>query len=68
LRDSVQNPHTGFLVPYGNPDAFAEKILAILSNDKLRLILGQGGVDWARNFDWDKSADEWLSVLKDYAD
>ena len=36
LRDSVRNPHTGFLVTYGDVDGFVNKITLLLENKSLR--------------------------------
>lgn len=66
LRDSVHNPHSGFLVPYGNSKAFAEKILKIINNSQLRKQMGKDAVAWANNFDWDESAKNWLDIITKY--
>ena len=36
LRESVQNPHTGYLVEHGNVEKFAEKIHAIIGDKELQ--------------------------------
>lgn len=63
LRDSVRNPHTGYLVEHGNVEGFAEKITEILKNKNLRDLMGKKSLTWAKNFDWDKSAAHTLNVL-----
>lgn len=63
LRESVQNPHTGFLVEYGNAEKFAEKIHTILADPKLREFMSHESLDWAKNFSWQKSAQKSLEVL-----
>ncbi len=63
LRDSVNNPHTGFLVPYGNVSAFAEKITMLLKDENLREEMSEQGVVWAKNFGWDKSSKYFLSLI-----
>lgn len=63
LRDSVQDGITGFLVPYGNAPRFAEKISAIITNNALRNEMEKNALQWAKNFDWDKNADEALAVF-----
>jgi glycosyltransferase involved in cell wall biosynthesis len=62
LRDSVQNPHTGFLVPVQNPNKFAEKIELIIKDKNLRKKLERESLEWARNFRWTKSANQ-LNIL-----
>jgi glycosyltransferase involved in cell wall biosynthesis/cellulose synthase/poly-beta-1,6-N-acetylglucosamine synthase-like glycosyltransferase/O-antigen/teichoic acid export membrane protein len=64
LIDSVQNPSTGFLVPYGNVSEFADKITLLLQNHQLRDRLSQNSRAWAQNFNWDTSADQFLSLVK----
>ena len=64
LRDSVYNPHSGLLVPYGEVDQFAEQILKILNNKDVRQHMFRAAIDWAKNFTWDKSARESLNLLQ----
>lgn len=64
LRDSVKNPHTGILVKYGDIDKFAEKIVEIVKNNKLRKELSIQSVKWAKNFSWVKSSQEYISLFK----
>jgi glycosyltransferase involved in cell wall biosynthesis len=64
LRDSVVDGQTGFLYKYGDIDELAEKLGRILTDNEKRRTLEKGGVEWARKFDWDKSADEFLSILE----
>ncbi|MBP7927519.1 glycosyltransferase, partial [Patescibacteria group bacterium] len=66
LRDSVRNPHSGFLVDYGNAEKFAEKISLILSDKKLRTTLQSQCIEWAANYSWDSSANKILDILKDH--
>lgn len=63
LRDSVRNPHTGYLVEYGNPAAFAEKIDLLISNSKQRQFMEQESMEWAAKFDWNQQAEKALEVL-----
>jgi cellulose synthase/poly-beta-1,6-N-acetylglucosamine synthase-like glycosyltransferase/glycosyltransferase involved in cell wall biosynthesis len=64
LRDSVRNPSTGFLVSYGQTDAFAGKISLILKNQELRKKLAQKSRIWAENFDWDLLAkNSWEKIM-----
>jgi len=63
LRDSVQNPHTGFLVPYGDTDAFARKIALLCTDATTREKMGSAGLTWAQNFGWDKNAKKFLQMI-----
>ncbi len=65
LRDSVKNPHSGFLVPYGSVNEFSNKVTLLITDYKLRTELSQGAIEWAKNFDWQKSADKSLQFISD---
>lgn len=56
LRDSVHNPHSGLLIPYGNTDEFSKNIIYLLKNRKIRNKMNKESIDWANKFNWDKSA------------
>lgn len=64
LRDAVKNPHSGILVPYGDIPEFAYVIEKIISDRKLRNKMNNGALVWAKNFDWDKSADDLFHIMK----
>ncbi|MGI5841169.1 MAG: glycosyltransferase [Patescibacteria group bacterium] len=64
LRDSVQNPHTGFLVTKGNAPEFAKKINLLINNEKLRHKLEKGSLKWSKNFSWSKSTDQFLKIIE----
>lgn len=63
LRDSVKNPHSGFLVPYGDVDAFAERMLDIIRDRNLRKQLSIGAREWAEEFDWNASSEKMFDTL-----
>lgn len=63
LRDSVRNSHTGYLVEYGNVKVFAQRIVSVLENEELRTVLGAQAHEWAKNFDWLKTSNDFLSVI-----
>ncbi|MCL5774635.1 MAG: glycosyltransferase [Patescibacteria group bacterium] len=65
LRDSVRNPHTGYLVKYGDVPGFSQKILALLKDRKLRTEMGRQAQEWAKNFNWQQISGESLGLLKD---
>jgi glycosyltransferase involved in cell wall biosynthesis/O-antigen/teichoic acid export membrane protein len=66
LRDSVYNPHSGFLVPYGQPAEFAEKIILIVNNGRLRGRMSREALAWAKKFDWEKSANDAIGIFNAY--
>jgi glycosyltransferase involved in cell wall biosynthesis len=57
LCDSVEEGKTGFLVPDGDVDSFADRIAALLSDDELGCRMSAAAVEWSRRFDWDRAAD-----------
>jgi cellulose synthase/poly-beta-1,6-N-acetylglucosamine synthase-like glycosyltransferase/glycosyltransferase involved in cell wall biosynthesis/O-antigen/teichoic acid export membrane protein len=63
LRDSVQNPTTGFLVPHGNSNALADAVLEIIGNEKLRQEMGREATEWAKQFDWSKTSGTFFSII-----
>ena len=64
LRDSVKNPHTGFLVKYGNEQDFAEKVTLLLGNPSMLHAMSAEAITWAENFDWEKSAEKSLQIIQ----
>jgi cellulose synthase/poly-beta-1,6-N-acetylglucosamine synthase-like glycosyltransferase/glycosyltransferase involved in cell wall biosynthesis len=64
LRDSVQNPHTGYLVRYGDEEAFAERIGEFLDDERLRDRMGRNALQWAGRFEWQKSSRRFFRLLK----
>lgn len=63
LRDAVHNPHSGVLVPYGNVDEFATSIIKLLKETKTRQLMSSESIEWAKKFDWNKSAEESLNLF-----
>ncbi len=63
LRDSIKNPHSGLLVPYGEVDQFAKTIIKLLIDKKTRTIMSKESIEWAKNFDWTASAKNFLQQL-----
>lgn len=66
LRDSIQNPTNGFLIPYGDISSFAERIFYLLRNREVRDKMSAYSIDWAKNFSWDESADKFYAVIEVY--
>jgi glycosyltransferase involved in cell wall biosynthesis len=60
VRDGV----TGFLVPHGDIAALAGKLELVLTDSNLRARLGREALDWARSFNWDRTASDALDVLR----
>jgi glycosyltransferase involved in cell wall biosynthesis len=63
LRDSVYNPHSGILVPYGDVDEFAKNIKALIEDKDLRDAMSKEAIIWAKKFDWNKSAKAFSRIM-----
>ena len=64
LRDSVKDGETGLLAESGNVKDLAEKILTVLEDAELREKLSRNALEYAKQFSWDKTAEEFLKVLE----
>ncbi|MEM3374837.1 MAG: glycosyltransferase family 4 protein, partial [Candidatus Woesearchaeota archaeon] len=64
LRDSIKHNQTGILVKEdGNIQKLAEAIMMVLKDKKLRQKLSKNALEYSKQFNWDKSADEFLNIL-----
>jgi len=63
LQDSVIDGLTGMLVPPGNIVQFANAMMQIAHDDNLRVNLSQEALLWAKNFDWEKSSQQFYRVI-----
>jgi len=61
VRDGV----TGFLVPEGNAEIFAEKISRLLHNPKLRNEMGKRGAAEAQEYAWSNIAERMLELYQE---
>lgn len=62
LKESVRHAETGFLVPHGDVDSLAERIIQLCTDDALWWRMGQRGMEWAAEFNWDRAASETLAL------
>ncbi len=63
LRDSVQDLKAGYLVEYGDVDAFATKISQLIGRPHELKEMSESSVHWANGFSWDTSAVKSLEYL-----
>ena len=63
LRDSVVDGDTGRLYPYGDIDALAERLVALLKNEKHRKEMSRKARQWAERFSWDVSAEKAIEII-----
>jgi glycosyltransferase involved in cell wall biosynthesis len=64
LRDSVKNDETGLLADSENVEDLAERLLAVLEDEELRMRLSRNALKYSRQFSWDKTAEEFMKVLE----
>lgn len=63
LQDSIIDNKTGLLVEAGNVDKFSHAMKLLIQDQDLREHLSQEAFRWAGNFSWDKSANEFYSLI-----
>lgn len=63
LRDSIVDGKTGLLVKMGDSEQFANAILNVLKDEKLRKTLSKEALAWSQNFVWDESAKTFYEVI-----
>jgi len=63
LCDSVRDGRTGFLFPFGDSEALAERVGQILSNPELAARMSQDALTWAQQNSWDAVAEATEGVL-----
>ncbi|MGC9203336.1 MAG: glycosyltransferase family 4 protein, partial [Thermoproteota archaeon] len=69
LRDSIRNEETGLLVKEdGDIEKLAEAMIRILKDEELRMVLSENALEYSKNFSWDKTAEEFLKVVKGVVD
>ncbi|MCQ6254493.1 glycosyltransferase family 4 protein [Methanocaldococcus sp.] len=64
LVDSIKDGYNGLLVDDGDIMKLSETIINLLKDDDLRMKLSRNAVEWAKQFSWDKSAEEFKRILE----
>lgn len=64
IPDVVPDGEAGFLVEYGDPEALAEKIIALLKDDRLRKGFGERAEEVARGFSSKETARKIYELYK----
>jgi len=63
LRNSICDGFNGLLVE-SSPEALADGMMRVLSDDGLRKDLSRNTIKWAGRFSWEKTAEEFLNVVE----
>ena len=66
LRDSIRDNETGLLVKASGPKALSETLLRILTDDNLRTRLSTDALRYSREFSWDRTAEEFMTLLDNF--
>jgi D-inositol-3-phosphate glycosyltransferase len=61
----VKDGVTGFHVPGDDPEALSQRLLEILTDEKLRSKMGQQAAEYAKQYDWALIAEKLLVVYED---
>jgi D-inositol-3-phosphate glycosyltransferase len=64
LAFSVQDGHTGFLVPDRDAEALAAKIRLLLKDRDLRQQMGEQAVHWAQRYGWSTIANQTIELYE----
>jgi glycosyltransferase involved in cell wall biosynthesis len=64
LRDSIKDGETGFLVPYGDADALAEKTVVLLTDTARWARMSDAALAWSRSLTWEKTAAEMEAIFE----
>jgi glycosyltransferase involved in cell wall biosynthesis len=63
LCDSVRNYETGLLAESGNIEDLAGKAISILMDGSLREKLSRNALNYSKQFNWEKTADEFMKLI-----
>lgn len=64
LCDSIKNKKTGIICQENTPEELAKEIAKVITNKSLWTNLSQNALNYSRNFSWDKTAEQTLTILK----
>lgn len=65
LCDSVINGFTGLVISKDpTPEELANAMILLIEDSKLRRRLSENAVEWAKQFSWEKSCDEFCKILE----
>jgi len=68
LQVTVQDGKTGYLIPWRDPQLYADRIAALLTDPSLRRRLGTGARERAASLGWDSTAQGLLNLYHDLLD
>lgn len=63
LRDSIRDGETGFLCD-PTPEGMAKQAVEFMRDTGMQRKFSENSLEWAREFDWSKSAEEFLNTME----
>ncbi len=60
----IEHGKTGFLIPMGKPERFAEKIIEIIENKDLKIKMGHAAREKSKNYTITKIMNMWADILR----
>jgi glycosyltransferase involved in cell wall biosynthesis len=63
LRDSIKDGETGLLAKNGDAKMLSEKLFEVIKDERLRKTLSRNSLRYSKNFCWNKTAEEFMSVV-----
>ena len=63
LQDSVKDGETGYLVEYGDVEAFARRSIELLTARGTWQKMSDAGLAWARSLTWDRTGREMMDIF-----
>jgi len=64
VRETIRQGETGFIYPTGDYRKMAEYIAILLEDHSLRRKMSNNALMWARNFDWYRVENKFVSICK----
>ena len=63
LKDSIRNGETGLLVESGNIESLANATISLLEDQTRRQTFSLNALKYAKEFNWDKTANEFMASI-----
>ena len=60
----MADERSGYLIPHGNVEEWADRIALLCGDSQLRDRLGAGAIEHAARFTWEDTADEMESLIQ----
>jgi glycosyltransferase involved in cell wall biosynthesis len=64
IRDSIRDGETGLLYPWGDVDALAARVTALLDDPARRAAMEQAALAWSASLTWERCGAETLAIIE----